>query len=78
VERGELRWRLAVLVGKSAHGSESLRMRFVGGWRSACGGASVRVTAHAFGRAAGGSVWWVPEVKGRPPAGTTAWGEAAV
>src|SRR6185312_4184358 len=29
-------------------------------------------------RAAGGRVWWAPEVKGRPPAGTTAWGEAAV
>ena len=40
--------------------------------------AQVRVTAHTFGLAGGGSVWWVPEVKGRPPAGTTAWGEAAV
>src|SRR6185312_14158398 len=38
----------------------------------------VRVTAHAFGLAGGGRVWWVPEVKCRPPAGTTAWGEAAV
>ena len=40
--------------------------------------ALVRVTAHAFGRAAVCRVWWVPKIKGRPPAGTTAWGEAAV
>ena len=31
--------------------------------------ALVRVTAHAFGLAAGGSVWWVPKVKGRASGG---------
>ena len=36
----------------------------------------VRVTAHTFELAGGGRVWWVPEVKGRPPAGSTAWGRA--
>ena len=38
VVRGELRWRLAVLVGKSAHGSESLRMRLGGRLAAAFGG----------------------------------------
>jgi len=28
------RWRLAVLLGTTARGSESLRTRQVGGWRS--------------------------------------------
>ena len=31
--------------------------------------AQVRVTAHAFGLAAGGSVWWVPKVKSRASGG---------
>jgi hypothetical protein len=31
--------------------------------------ASVRVTAHAFRRAAAGSVWWAPEVKSRASGG---------
>jgi hypothetical protein len=47
-------------------------------WRSAVvdvhDRARVRVTAHAFGLAAGGSVWWVPEVNGRSPTGSTARG----
>ena len=49
-------------------------MHLVGGWRLAVGGwarsdASVRVTAHAFGLAAGGRVWWVPKIKSRASGG---------
>ena len=55
-------WRSAGLRG----------LLFGGGFHGGAVGhdrAWVRVTAHAFGLAAGGSVWWAPKVKGRASGG---------